>query len=435
MQNDSGIDIVRPKLTEYQKEILYCEQPNTITEASTKVGKTFSHLWWLFERAHQIHKPGANFWWVAPVYGQADIAFKRLKRVVIKSDEYEINNSHLVITTPNDTFIHFKSGEKPDNLYGEDVYAAVIDEMSRMREEAWFAIRSTLTHTKGPVKMIGNVNGTNNWSYRLSRDVEAQKIPGWKHFKITSTHAIQHGILDDEDIAAAKAVLPEGIFNELYYGIPFVNSSNKFCFAFNEKKHINSCSYDPRHPLYLSFDFNKNPICCVVIQDYDPGIGKKKIFVPDVIKLPNSNIYKLCEFIRNRYEVPGHKPLYLVCGDASGNAGSAMVKGLAGEEKTNYFTIIKTELEIGQSQMQQLPSNPKIEDNQVLVNAMFEHYPMSIDPEYAAALIFDCKFVEMRPDGTIKKADRDDPAQQADALDGFRYFLNRYHRDFIKTKR
>jgi hypothetical protein len=48
-----------------------------------------------------------------------------------------------------------KSGEKPDGLYGEDVFAAVIDEASRMREEAWHALRSTLTATRGMRISIG----------------------------------------------------------------------------------------------------------------------------------------------------------------------------------------------------------------------------------------------------------------------------------------
>lgn len=427
------IDYTRPWMPEYQRRIIDSSARYTITEATTKAGKTVSHIIFQFEEALKS-RAYENHWWVAPTVTQSKIAYHRMKKFISQPQHFDFNETERRIITPNDAIWTCKTAEIPDNLYGEDVYSVVFDEFTRAREESFFALRSTITATGGKMKFIGNVNGIGNWGYKLARKAEAGR-KNWEYFKITANDAVHAGILSQEEINDAKDTLPEGIFNELYYGIPFVNSSNKFCFAFDEKKHIGSCSYDPRHPLYLSFDFNKNPICCVVIQCYDPGIGKKKIFVPDVIKLANSDIYRLSAFIRNRYEVAGHKPLYLVCGDASGNAGSAMVKGLTGEEKTNYFTIIKSELEIGQSQMQQLPSNPKLEDNQVLVNALFEHYPLGIDPEYAAALIFDCKFVEMRPDGTIKKADRDDPAQQADALDGFRYYLNRYHRDFIKTKR
>ena len=55
------------------------------------------------------------------------------------------NNSNLSITIPNGATIWFKGGDKPDSLYGEDVYGAVIDEASRCKEEVWSAVRSTIT--------------------------------------------------------------------------------------------------------------------------------------------------------------------------------------------------------------------------------------------------------------------------------------------------
>src|SRR3546814_5968667 len=60
-------DVIRPKLAPYQKAILDSKARYTLTEASTKVGKTFSHMWWLFEKAGDPPKPGAHYWWIAPV--------------------------------------------------------------------------------------------------------------------------------------------------------------------------------------------------------------------------------------------------------------------------------------------------------------------------------------------------------------------------------
>ena len=152
------LKIVSPKLTSYQKDILDSDERFTITEAATKCGKTFSHIYWLFREAHK-GKLGWNYWWVAPVYGQAEIAFNRMKAKVAGNAYYKINISKLTITTPIGTVIQFKSAENPDNLYGEDVYAAVFDEFTRAREEAWHALRSTLTATKAKCKLIGNAKG------------------------------------------------------------------------------------------------------------------------------------------------------------------------------------------------------------------------------------------------------------------------------------
>jgi hypothetical protein len=48
------------------------------------------------------------------------------------------------------------------------------------------------------------------------------------------------------------------------------------------------------------------------------------------------------------------------------------------------------------------------------------------------SLIYDLLNVSVLPDGSMKKGDRNDPKQQADSLDCFRYYLNQFHKDFIK---
>lgn len=228
------VDIERPWLADYQKKIIESESRYTITEASTKAGKTFSHLWWLFEKAHTPPKIGANYWWVAPVYSQAQIAFTRMKRVCEPSGLYRINESKLFIETPCGSFIHFKSAEKPDNLYGEDVYAAVFDEFTRAREAAWIALRTTLTATKAPCKFIGNVKGKGNWGYRLGLKARAGE-PGYEYFKITAYDAVAAGILDAAEIEQAKRDLPEHAFKELYLAEALDDMANPFGVKFIEK--------------------------------------------------------------------------------------------------------------------------------------------------------------------------------------------------------
>lgn len=219
--------ITRPKLTAYQKDIIYSPARFTVTEASTKAGKTFSHLWWLFEKACSPPKIGANYWWVAPVYAQAKIAFTRLKRVIRGNSKFHVNESELTITTPTGGIIWFKSAEKPDNLYGEDVYGAVFDEFTRAREEAWFALRSTLTATKGPCKFIGNVRGKKNWGYKLATKARSGDDQ-YQHFKITAYDAVQAGVLDAEEVDQAQKDLPESVFKQLYLAEALDDVANPF---------------------------------------------------------------------------------------------------------------------------------------------------------------------------------------------------------------
>jgi predicted phage terminase large subunit-like protein len=212
--NNTTVKIKRLNYTSYQKKIIDSPARYTVTEASTKAGKTISHLAWLFEEAHK-GQAGYEYWWVAPIFGQAEIAFKRLCRKVAESGVYIINLSKLTITTPLGTIIAFKSADNPNTLYGENVYAFVFDEYSRAKEEAWFALRSTITFTKGKGKFIGNVVAR-NWAYDLARKAESGTDPDFEYFKITAYEAVDAGILDISEIEQAKRDLPSRIFKMLY---------------------------------------------------------------------------------------------------------------------------------------------------------------------------------------------------------------------------
>tara|TARA_R110002049_G_scaffold309180_1_gene518142 strand:- start:28534 stop:29823 length:1290 start_codon:yes stop_codon:yes gene_type:complete len=211
-----NITVKRPNLTSYQKEILYCSARFTVTEASTKVGKTFSHIWWIYERAHKPwNKAGYEHWWVAPVYSQSRIAFKRLKRKLVKLNElYIVNQSSMTITCPNGAVIVFKSADKPDSLFGEDVHSVVFDEAPRAKVDSFYALRSTITATKGLMKLIGNFGGSSNWVHLLKDKAEEDKT--YAYFKITAWDGVREGILDEKEILQAQKDLPPKIFKQLY---------------------------------------------------------------------------------------------------------------------------------------------------------------------------------------------------------------------------
>lgn len=216
----------RPNITAYQRRIIDSPARYTVTEAGTKTGKTASHIIWLFEQSLQI-KEGQSVWWVAPVYSQAEIAYRRMKAQIKPREIYKANDSKLVLTIINGARIEFKSAEKPDNLFGDDVYAAVFDEFTRAREEAWYALRSTLTATNGKCKLIGNAKGKKNWGYKLG--VRARNgEQGYEYHKITAWDAVNAGILKREEVEQAMRDLPEWVFKELYLAEPSEDKSNPF---------------------------------------------------------------------------------------------------------------------------------------------------------------------------------------------------------------
>lgn len=178
-------------------------------------------MWWLFEIAHGLNpqyytdsvKAGMYFWWVAPVYSQAEIAYNRMKIWILNVPGYQTNDTKRTIKTPLGTIIVFKTADKPDNLYGEDVYAAVFDEFTRSKRSSWVALRSTLTATKAPCKLIGNFIDNYNWGHLM---VKNDKKGVFDYHRITAYDAADEGIIDYEEIESAKDTLTESEFNKLY---------------------------------------------------------------------------------------------------------------------------------------------------------------------------------------------------------------------------
>lgn len=235
-------EYIRPKLYAAQESAIFtCLDPDglparyAVIEASTKAGKTVGCMAWFVEQAYLLGKPNRNFWWVAPVYPQAKIAFRRIKNGLVKGT-FTANETDLTIRLHDiGSIMWFKSGEKPDNLYGEDVFAAVVDEASRCREDSWVALRSTLTATRGSVRIIGNVKGRNNWHYKLARRAE-QGASGYAYAKLTAYDAVKGGVIKLEEVEDAKRTLPEQVFKELYLAQPSEDEGNPFGF-----KHIEAC--------------------------------------------------------------------------------------------------------------------------------------------------------------------------------------------------
>ena len=209
------IKIKAPNLVPYQSEILDSSARFTITIASTKIGKTFSHIWWIFKRAHEPwNRQGYNHWWVAPVHSQAEIAFNRIRRSIAGVPGYSINLSKMSIGCPTGAIIVFKTGKDPNNLYGEDVYSCVFDEAPRSKYSSFVALRSTLTATGAPMKLIGNYGGRANWMSVLMK--KAQDDPQYAVFKITAWDAVREGILDRAEIEQAQKDLSPQEFKMLY---------------------------------------------------------------------------------------------------------------------------------------------------------------------------------------------------------------------------
>lgn len=266
MPTDATISIKLPPLAFYQHEALYARARWVVTEGSTKCGKTYPCLIWLLDQAITLGKPNRAFWWVAPVFTQADIAFRRMETEILRRADpsgriWKVDKVKRCITLANGGMIWFKSADNADSLYGEDVYAAVFDEASRAGRDAWTAVRSTLTATGGQCRIIGNVRGRKNWAYELARKAQGGEA-NMHYAKMTADMAVKAGIFPESELDDARAMLPEQVFRELYYCEPSDDGANPFGLS-----HIAACvgPLSNREPVAFGVDLARAIDWTVVI--------------------------------------------------------------------------------------------------------------------------------------------------------------------------
>lgn len=206
------------------------------------------------------------------------------------------------------------------------------------------------------------------------------------------------------------------------------NKEGKFAWAYSDKEHIKETALVPNEPIYLSYDFNVNPLASIVCQIF-PEI--KTLRVIKCIKLENSDIWKMCAVQKAEYMTKVDWRLWKVTGDATGQARSA-----ASKDNMTYYHIIMSELELMSNQMYVPTSNPNIEENQVIVNAVLRDWTVEIDPVNCKDLIDDLRYVEI---DELKKIigkvaivkDRTAKHKYADFLDAFRYVINTFVKPYL----
>jgi phage FluMu gp28-like protein len=218
----------------YEKQRRFVEDPAryTLCEAGTKSGKTLGCAVWLVSQAWR--EPGTVWWWVAPSYAQAMVALElmihgdrmnaatnkrrggAIGRLLVPGQHCKVRRGGAFpeIALRNGTLIQFRTAAEPDRLYGSGVTGAVIDEASRLGEQAFVAVRSTLTMSRGALKIVGNPRGTRNWFYKLCQKAKAEGGDYSYHHLCSADNPF----IAPAEIEDARRILPERIFRELYLG-------------------------------------------------------------------------------------------------------------------------------------------------------------------------------------------------------------------------
>ena len=359
---------------------------------------------------------------------------------------FKFQSSPVFIRAPKNKTFHARGMDDPAKIRSfTNPSIAWVEEANQIDEDGFINLITGLRSDYGPVKLILTFNPEARgdfeefWLYKMFFAGKKEKnfvstitmkviIDGQEQeikLKYRSTHATWR---DNRFVTPQRIAIHENLQNtDPYYYKIFtlgewgnMQNQNPWLFTFSRPKHIANMELHAtkRDILYLTWDFNRNPQVCTILQ----WPNQQKVSFKEVIKIPNVGTEGICDLILQKYA--GY--LYLVTGDYSGDTVSSVFK----EQVTNY-SMIKTKLKLSDGQIKIGP-NPKLNSNRTLVNAIFFDYPIEMCPVKCKSLIYDCENVSMRADGSIVKDNRDDPSQQADVLDSARYWFNQFMPWYIK---
>ncbi len=194
------------------QEILQSKAKYHIANVGRQFGKSLMGenllLYWA------INDGPCRIMWVSPVYSQANKVQKELYAAIAKSGIVQSNNfSSNELILKNGSTIIFRSAERYDNIRGETLDYAILDEAAFMKDEAWTeAIKPTLLVRGKKALFISTPKGK-SWFYDLYQLGISSDHPNYKSYRGTSYDT---PYIDIEEIEEAKRTLPEKVFRQEY---------------------------------------------------------------------------------------------------------------------------------------------------------------------------------------------------------------------------
>ena len=88
LTTEEPTEYVFPALYAAQRAAIANDKRYSIIEASTKSGKTIGCIIWLLSTALAEGRDGRVYWWIAPVWGQAKIAYRRTKLAIEVGEDF-----------------------------------------------------------------------------------------------------------------------------------------------------------------------------------------------------------------------------------------------------------------------------------------------------------------------------------------------------------
>lgn len=406
------VELIRPRLHDGQRKVWKARKRYNALRCGRRWGKS-TLAEYALKHSTTVAHPSAYF---APTYRDLQPMWDKMKSdlIPITLDRSEAQHYIKLIGGAQ---LDFWSLEDPDSSRGRTYYRVIIDETAKVKklEYAWTqTIRPTLIDLHGEAWFATTGRGIGSYFNRLF--VESVGKEEWQTY---TAPTIENPHIDPKEIEEAERTMHPLAYQQEIMGDDVSWSEHQWCYAF-EDRHIatgdDDCPFNPNRTVYLSFDFNVDPLCASAHQLSKDRDGEYYYTLFEW-RIENSDTSELCRRIMAS-EVGGCH--FLVTGDATGRRRDT-------RSNLNDWIIVKKELKLVDSQLKVGRSNPGVSDSRTLTNSIFARHPdRKIHPR-CKYIIADLRFVQAKGDD-IDKSD----GRLSHFLDNIRYADNTFFGDFVK---
>lgn len=252
-------------------------------------------------------------------------------------------------------------------------------EKARERAGSWYNVEGAMP----PPFILSTFNPAYNWIKEKIFDV-------WFRGELPADELFVKALPTDNPLVTEEqrkswAKMPRDVYERFIKGSWEVEVKGAFLNTFDVDKHTRTgLRYDPSMDLWISFDFNVDPMTAIVFQTD----GLRVFRVLKEYRIMGGDVFAACEAIRSDWWAL--RPMVRVTGDATGDNRMAGVRGAVSQYRT-----ISEQLGIDYEDFDVPSKNPFIADSRIYCNSVIQWLPVfEIDAEGCPHLIRDCRFVQ-----------------------------------------
>jgi len=277
-----------------QAEVYYCKARNKVVVAGRRWGKTQLAKVTIVRTARI---PDQHIWYIAPTYPMAnEIMWPELLMSIPHDWIRKIHETRMHIFLKNGTKIMCKGADDPQKLRGRGLNLVVLDEYQDMDGKIWTeVIRPSLATTAGKALFIGTPKSFNHLyrEFQKGQDPELRRRGIWASWQFRT---IDSPFVSPEEIEEARADTDEVTFRQEYEA-SFETMGGRVYHTFDRRIHVADLPFNPRLPIWVGQDFNRDPMSSVILQPQPNG----EVWVVDEIVLKDASTEDAVNELERRY--------------------------------------------------------------------------------------------------------------------------------------